>query len=361
LRAIWRMMPAERTRAPRLSRDKHAAFKECNDSPQRCRVRRGAKAPRPQTDLYEPWAPVGVGARLRATWRMMPAERARAPRLSREKHAAFKECNDSPQRCRVRRGAKAPRPQTDLYEPWAPVGVGARLRATWRMMPAERTRAPRLSREKHAAFKECNDSPQRCRVRRGAKAPRPQTDLYEPWAPVGVGARLRATWRMMPAERTRAPRLSRDKHAAFKECNDSPQRCRVRRGAKAPRPQTDLYEPWAPVGVGARLRATWRMMPAERTRAPRLSRDKHAAFKECNDSPQRCRVRRGAKAPRPQTDLYEPWAPVGVGARLRATRQARCQRSGRQRRAFSGRRAVGRCLLNTLTEDTPGCHPPSAT
>jgi|GEM_PF-6494427 hypothetical protein len=45
-----------------------------------------------------------------------------------------------------------------------------------------------------------------------------------------------------------------------------------------------------------------------------------AAFKECQDSPQRGRVRRGAKAPRPQADLSVPWEPVGVGARLRATK-----------------------------------------
>ncbi|HCS91175.1 MAG TPA: hypothetical protein DIW77_14345 [Chromatiaceae bacterium] len=56
--------------------------------------------------------------------------------------------------------------------------------------------------------------------------------------------------------------------AAFKECKDSPQRSRVH---KAPRPQADIYQPWETVGVGARLRATRQMLPADRTRALRLS------------------------------------------------------------------------------------------
>ncbi|ESQ09577.1 MAG: hypothetical protein N838_28605 [Thiohalocapsa sp. PB-PSB1] len=82
-----------------------AAFKECKDSPQR---RRGATAPRRQADLYQALEPVGVGARLRATQQMMmPADRARAPRLSRKKGTAFKQCKYSPQRHSVRRGAKA--------------------------------------------------------------------------------------------------------------------------------------------------------------------------------------------------------------------------------------------------------------
>jgi hypothetical protein len=111
-----------------------------------------------------------VGARLRATRQVMPAERRQPPRLSRKQSAAFKACKDSPQRRRVRRGAKAPRPHTDLNQPWEPLGVGARLRATRQVMPAERRQPPHLSRKQSAAFKACKDSPQRRRVRRGAKA-----------------------------------------------------------------------------------------------------------------------------------------------------------------------------------------------
>jgi hypothetical protein len=233
---------------------------------------------------------------LRATRQVMPAERRQPPHLSRKQSAAFKACKDSPQRRRVRRGAKAPRPHTDLNQPWEPLGVGARLRATRQVMPAERRQPPHLSRKQSAAFKACKDSPQRRRVRRGAKAPRPQTDLNQPWEPLGVGARLRATRQVMPAERRQPPRLSRKQSAAFKACKDSPQRRRVRRGAKAPRPHTDLNQPWEPLGVGARLRATRQVMPAERRQPPHLSRKQSAAFKACKDSPQRRRVRRGAKA-----------------------------------------------------------------
>jgi hypothetical protein len=70
--------------------------------------------------------------------------------------AAFKECKDSPQRSRVH---KAPRPQADIYQPWETVGVGARLRATRQMLPADRTRTLRLSRERGAAFKKCQGCP----------------------------------------------------------------------------------------------------------------------------------------------------------------------------------------------------------
>jgi hypothetical protein len=70
-----------------------------------------------------------------------------------------------------------------------------------------------------------------------------------------------------------------------------------------------------------------------------------AALKECEDSPQRRRVHRAPKTPRPQTNLDQPWEPLGVGARLRATQQG-CQRSGRERRAFPGRKAVGHYLLD---------------
>ncbi|HCS92924.1 MAG TPA: hypothetical protein DIW77_23530 [Chromatiaceae bacterium] len=148
------------------------------------------------------------------------------------------------------------------------------MRATQQVMLADRTQAPRLSREKDAVFKESKDSPQRRRVRRGTKAPRPQANLYQPWQPLDVGARLRATQQVMLADRTQAPRLSREKDAVFKESKDSPQRRRVRRGIKAPRPQVNLYQPWQPLDVGARLRATQQVMLANRTRAPRLSREK---------------------------------------------------------------------------------------
>jgi hypothetical protein len=41
-----------------------------------------------------------------------------------------------------------------------------------------------------------------------------------------------------------------------------------------------------------------------------------AALKECKDSPQRRRVCRWAKTPRPQAGLYQRWGSVGVGARF---------------------------------------------
>ena len=48
-----------------------------------------------------------------------------------------------------RRHAEGPRRLArKRNQPWEPVGVGARLRATRQMMPAERTRAPRISWEK---------------------------------------------------------------------------------------------------------------------------------------------------------------------------------------------------------------------
>jgi hypothetical protein len=66
----------------------------------------------------------------------------------KSKDAAFKEGKNSPQRRRVRRGAKAPRPQAGSYKPTGTAVVGARLRAIRQMMPADQTRALRLSREK---------------------------------------------------------------------------------------------------------------------------------------------------------------------------------------------------------------------
>jgi hypothetical protein len=92
------------------------------------------------------------------------------------------------------------------------------------------------------------------------------------------------------ADRTRAPRLPR---ATF----DSPQRHRERReeAASAMAPLRTLhlcgelqhvaYEPTGANDVGARLRATQRIVPAYRTQAPHLPR---ATF----DSPQRRRERR---------------------------------------------------------------------
>lgn len=45
-------------------------------------------------------------------------------------------------------------------------------------------------------------------------------------------------------------------------------------------------------------------------------RNRSAAFEEWKDSPQKRRLRRGAKAPRTQADLDQPWESVSVGARL---------------------------------------------
>jgi hypothetical protein len=241
-------------------------------------MRKGAKPPRPQAHLHQPREPLDVGARLRATRPAMPTDRTQALRLTREKAAAFNKCKDSPQRHSMRKGAKPPRPQAHLHQPREPLDVGARLRATRPAMPADRTQALRLTREKAAAFNKCKDSPQRHSMRKGAKPPRPQAHLHQPREPLGVGARLRATRPAMPADRTQALRLTREKAAAFNKCKDSPQRHSMRKGAKPPRPQAHLHQPREPLDVGARLRATRPAMPADRTQALRLTREKAAAF-----------------------------------------------------------------------------------
>jgi hypothetical protein len=322
LRATRPAMPADRTQALRLTREKAAAFNKCKDSPQRHSMRKGAKPPRPQAHLHQPREPLGVGARLRATRPAMPTDRTQALRLTREKAAAFNKCKDSPQRHSMRKGAKPPRPQAHLHQPREPLDVGARLRATRPAMPTDRTQALRLTREKAAAFNKCKDSPQRHSMRKGAKPPRPQAHLHQPREPLDVGARLRATRPAMPTDRTQALRLTREKAAAFNKCKDSPQRHSMRKGAKPPRPQAHLHQPREPLDVGARLRATRPAMPADRTQALRLTREKAAAFNKCKDSPQRHSMRKGAKPPRPQAHLHQPREPLGVGARLRATRPA---------------------------------------
>jgi hypothetical protein len=126
-----------------------------------------------------------------------------------------------------------------------------------------------------------------------------------------------------------------------KESKDSPQSRRVRRVSKAPRPQANLDDSQQPADVGARLRAT------RQAQCQRIGREQRAfpgrrqqPHKESEDSPQSRRVRRVSKAPRPQANLDDSQQPADVGARLRATRQAQCQRIGREQRAFPGRRVL---------------------
>jgi hypothetical protein len=154
----------------------------------------------------------------------------------------------------------------------------------------------------------------------------------------------------MPANRTRAPRFSQEKAAAFKEYKNSPQRRRECREPKAPRPQAHLDDSWEPPDVGARLRAT------RQAQCQRIARERHAfprrrllPSKNISINRRERRERRAPKMPRPQADLDDSWEPPDVGARLRATRQAQCQRIARERHAFPRRKATGHYLARLLT------------